>query len=73
MHVTWTFSFPLQDCSLSASGAECLKLSVIAYVKLMSYVISNRPRHIIEALLDVNGGAIHGVTYDKREDVVGLL
>ena len=35
----------------------------------MAYV-SNRPQHIIEALSDVNGGAIHGVTYDKWEGVL---
>ena len=38
---------------------------------MMAYVISNRPRHIIGALSDGNGGAIHGVTYDKWEGVVG--
>ena len=35
----------------------------------MAYVISNRPRHIIETLLDVNGGAIDGVTNATSEKV----
>ena len=40
----------------------------------MAYVISNHSQHIIEALSDVNGGAIHGViTYDKCEGVLRLL
>ena len=38
---------------------------------LMAYVISNRPRHIIEAHSEVNGSAIHGLTYDKWEGVLG--
>ena len=45
----------------------------MAYVAAdgVQYVISNRPRLVIEAFSDVNGGAFHGVTYDKWEGVLG--
>ena len=37
---------------------------------MMAYVISNRPLHIIKALLDVNGRDMHGVTYNKRDGLM---
>ena len=37
----------------------------------MGYIISNCKQHIIKALLDVNGWAIHGITYNKWEGDLG--
>ena len=61
------------DLSTPRPGAGCWKPLRQRMQRLVAHVISNRRRHIIEALSDVNSGAFHGVTYDKREGVFGLL
>ena len=55
---------------MGSPGVGCWKLSATAYVT------ADGVRHFeynsIKALQDVNGGAIHCVTYDKLEGILGF-